>query len=122
MSFSQSVTDTTPVKCFPIPVCKLIAKDLLSGDSAKALLKVTEEQLKQTELKVAFKDTVISIMKLKESNYESIIGMERTKYSILEDHTKKVELMLKKEKVKSKFKGIVSVGIIATLTYFLITK
>jgi len=35
-------------------------KDLLSGDSAKAQLKLTEIQLKETENKVVFKDSIIN--------------------------------------------------------------
>jgi hypothetical protein len=42
--FSQ--TDTTSnTKCFPIPVVKQIMKDIISGDSAKEQLKLTESQL-----------------------------------------------------------------------------
>ena len=44
-AFSQTGTSNEPVKCFPIPVVKQITKDLLSGDSAKAQLKLTEQQL-----------------------------------------------------------------------------
>jgi len=100
----------------------VIAKDLLSGDSAKALLKLTEDQLKQTEGKVSLKDSVISKMQEKEKNYLSIIDDERGKYVILEDHTKKVEKSLKWERVKNKFTKVVSVGVIAVLTFFLVTK
>jgi len=120
-AFSQKDT-VTPTKCFPIPLAKVIAKDLLSGDSAKALLKLTEDQLKQTEGKVSLKDSVISKMQEKEKNYLSIIDDERGKYVILEDHTKKVEKSLKWERVKNKFTKVVSVGVIAVLTFFLVTK
>ena len=54
IAFSQKDT-AIPVKCFPITIVREIAKDLLIGDSAKALLKLTEEQLIQTENKVALK-------------------------------------------------------------------
>ena len=45
IAFSQTGTNNQPVKCFPIPVVKQITKDLMSGDSAKAQLKLTEQQL-----------------------------------------------------------------------------
>ena len=48
-AFSQTDTNKEPVKCFPIPIVKQITKDLLSGDSAKAQLKLTEQQLYKTE-------------------------------------------------------------------------
>jgi len=121
IAFSQKDT-AIPVKWFPITIVKEIAKDLLIGDSAKALLKLTEEQLIQTENKVALKDSVIFQMESKEKNYMIIIDAERSKYVILEDHTKKVEKKLKLEKVKNKFTKVVSIGVISVLTFFLITK
>ena len=119
--FSQ--TDTTnQVKCFPIPTMKKIMKDLLSGDQAKEQLKLTEEQLKQTEQKVVLKDSVINTMKLKEVNYLTIIDSEKQKFGIMENYSKKLEWDLKKERVNSKFKSILGTGVIAILTVFLITK
>jgi hypothetical protein len=61
-AFSQIDTNKEPVKCFPIPIVKQITKDLLSGDSAKAQLKLTEQQLYKTENIVEMKDSVISII------------------------------------------------------------
>jgi hypothetical protein len=119
--FSQ--TDTTNnTKCFPIPVVKQIMKDLMSGDSAKAQLKLTEEQLTQTEKKVVLKDSVINTLRLKETNYQTIIDSEKQKFDIMEKYSKKLEFDLKKEMVKNKFKSILGTGVIAVLTFFLITK
>lgn len=94
----------------------------MSGDSAKAQLKLVNEQLLETEKKVEMKDSVISLLRIKESNYNIIIDAQNQKYSTLEAHTKKVEWNLKKEKVKNKFTSILSGGIVLTLTFFLITK
>jgi hypothetical protein len=99
---------------------KLITKDLLSGDSAKAQLKLTGMQLVETEKKVEMKDSVINLLRVKESNYQTIIGAQNQKYSILEDHTKKIEFNLKKEKLKSKFTLLLSGVVIAT--FILITR
>ena len=100
-AFSQ--TDTTPTtKCFPIPVVKMIAKDLLSGDSAKALLKLTEEQLDSTIRKTYYQDSIIGVHIQKEENFNTIIGFERDKFSTLKIYTDKLELDLKKERVKTK--------------------
>lgn len=120
-AFSQTGTNNQPTKCFPIPVVKQITKDLLSGDSAKAQLVLTGQQLLETENKVVMKDSIISLLRVKETNYQTIIDAQNQKYSILEDHTKKVEWNLKKEKVKNKFTSILSGGIILTLTFLLIT-
>lgn len=119
--FSQ--TDTTiESKSFPIPVVRAIVKDLLSGDLAKSELKLTEKQLFETEKKVILKDSVINTLRLKEINYLTIIDGEKQKYQIMENYSKKLEVDLKKEKVKNKFKSIVGTGAIALLTFFLIQK
>jgi hypothetical protein len=97
-------------------------KDLISGDEAKAQLKLTEDQLHQTEQKVVLKDSVINTMKLKEVNYLTIIDAEKQKFGIMENYSKKLEWDLKKERVKGKFKSILGTGVIAVLTFFLITK
>ena len=94
----------------------------MSGDSAKAQLKLTEQQLAQTELIVEKKDSVISIMKVKEENYNTIISTQNEKYSILESHTKQLEWDLKKLKVKHKFTSILSGGAVLVLGTFLILK
>ena len=104
IAFSQ--TDTSKVeKCFPIPVVKQIMKDLVSGDEAKAQLKLTEQQLLETEKKVSLKDSVITTLRAKEVNYNTIIDSEKQKFEIMDRYSKKLELDLKKEKVKNKFKS-----------------
>jgi hypothetical protein len=100
----------------------MIIKDLLSGDSAKSLLTLTEKQLSETEKKVSLKDSVISTMQVKEENYKIIINSEREKYSILNGYSKTLETKLKIASVKNKFKSVVSIAIIGALTFFLITK
>jgi hypothetical protein len=121
-AFSQTATNNNQqTKCFPLPVVKKITKDLLSGDSAKAQLKLTENQLIETEKKSIMKDSVISLLRVKENNYLTIIDAHTQKYSVLEDHTKKVEWNLKKEKIKGKFTSILSGVVILTLTGLLIT-
>jgi len=120
-AFSQNVTrDTIPTKCFPIPVVKAIAKDLLKGDSAIAMLKLTEDQLKETEKKSALKDSVITAMSIKESNYLRIIEDDRKKYRIVVEDNKDLQKRLKVEKVKNKFTKIISGGAILVLGILLI--
>lgn len=119
--FSQTDTSTN-TKTFPLPVVRLIMKDLLSGDSAKAQLKLTEQQLLETEKKVSLKDSVIITLRSKEENYLTTIQAEREKYKIVEDFSKQLQSDLKKEKVKNKFKSIVGTAAIAVLGFFLIIK
>ena len=121
IAFSQTDTSKTE-KCFTIPVVKLIMKDLVSGDSAKAVLKLTEVQLAETEKKVILKDSIITTLRAKEINYQTIIDSEKQKFDIMEKYSRKLEFDLKKERVKNKFKSILGTGVIAVLTFFLITK
>lgn len=118
--FSQ--TDTGNNKCFTIPVVRLIMKDLISGDSAKVQLKLSEKELIETEKKISLKDSVINTLRLKEVNYQTLIDSEKEKFDLMEDYSKKLEKDLKNEKVKNKFKSILGTAVIAVLTYFLITK
>jgi hypothetical protein len=122
-SFSQTGTESSDdVKCFPVSITRLIAKDLLSGDSAKAQLIIAENEVKQLEEKVILKDNVIGDMSKKEENYKKIIDSQEEKYGIVEKNNKELEKKLKKEKVKNKFKSILSYTAIGVLTFFLITK
>jgi hypothetical protein len=120
-AFSQQDT-SNKTKCLPVSVFKLIAKDLLSGDSAKAELKLANEHITGLESKVNLKDSVINTMKVKETNYVKIIDAQNQKYDVMEGYSKRLEWDLKKEKVKSKFKSILGTGAILVLTFFLIHK
>ena len=121
-AFSQTGTSKVPTKCFPIPTVKLIIKDLMSGDSAKAQLKLVERQLVETENKVVLKDSIITLLRTKEDNYKIIIGAQDQKYEALENHVDKVEWKLKKAKVKNAVTSILSGTLIAALTFLLIVK
>ena len=118
--FSQKDT-TTNTKSFPIPVVRMIMKDLLSGDSAKAQLALTEKQLRETENKIILKDSIISNIRMKESNYLLMIDAEKEKYKIVTDYSKQLQKDLKLEKVKNKFNKIVGGALIGVLAFFLIT-
>jgi hypothetical protein len=120
-AFSQQDT-IIKVKCLPISVFKQIAQDLLKGDSAIAQLKLSEQQIIHIENKVILKDSIINTMKSKEFNYNKVIDTQNEKYNVMEKYSKKLEWDLKKERVKGKFKSILGTGVIAVLTFFLITK
>ena len=122
-AFSQTDTNSKePVKSFPISIVKKIIKDLISGDEAKAQLKLSDSLLVITEGKVVLKDNIINTMKIKEVNYVNVIGVQNEKYNVLEGYSKKVERDLKNEKVKGKFLNIVSGGILIALTTLLIIR
>lgn len=122
-AFSQTDTNSKePIKSFPISIVKKIIKDLISGDEAKAQLKLSDSLLVITEGKVVLKDNIINTMKIKEVNYVNVIGVQNEKYNVLEGYSKKVARDLKNEKVKGKFLNIVSGGIVIALTTLLIIR
>lgn len=121
IAFSQSVTDTSKL-AIPYPVAKMIAKDLIKGDSVIATLKLKETELSLVQKKVVAKDSIISIYRLKESNYVQQINGERQKvegwqqsYGILQKENKNL-------KVKYRFTKILSYAIIGGLGYLYLTK
>jgi hypothetical protein len=121
--FSQPGTPTnSEVKCFPISIVKLITKDLIIGDSAKNLLKITERQLLETENKIILKDSIINSYIYKENNYKLIINGEREKFETLEDFNKNLQLSLKKSKFKTKLTSTISITIIGILTGLILIK
>jgi hypothetical protein len=91
-------------------------KDLLRGDSAIQLLKLTETQLVENEKKNVLQDSIILTMATKEKNYLSIIEEERTKFKIQMDYSKELEKNIKREKIKNKFTKTLLGSVIAILT------
>jgi len=103
-------------------VAKQIVIDLLRGDSAMTQLKLSNNHIVELEKVVELKDTVITKMKLKEENYNTIISDERRKNEIYQSELKSTQKELKKIKAKRTFTNIISAVLIGTLTYMYITK
>lgn len=100
----------------------MIAKDLIKGDSAIAILKLKESELELVEKKVIVKDSIINVFKLKEVNYTAQVNGERQKvegwqqsYAILQKENKNL-------KVKYRFTQILCYAIAGGLGYLYITK
>jgi hypothetical protein len=100
----------------------MIIKDLLSGDSARKQLILTNQQLSQTEKLVSLKDSIINNLEIKEIGSQKIISLERDKFSVLTDHTKEVEKDLKKEKIKSKIFRTLTIITTTIVGVLIITK
>lgn len=100
----------------------MIAKDLIKGDSAITLLQLKETELALVQKKVIFKDSVISIYKLKESNYvQQVIG-ERQKVEGWQESYRLLQKENKNLKIKYRFTQILSYAIIGGLGYLYLTK
>jgi hypothetical protein len=106
----------------PTPVAKLIVKDLVSGDSAKAELKLTNEHVILLEKKVTLKDSIISGHVQKGIMYEERIQNEQLKFDAQGLWVEDLQKQNKKLKVKLTFTKIVGTAIAGTLTYLYITK
>ena len=121
--FSQKGTDTLHTKkdssiCFPVSVARLIAKDLLRGDSCSAILESTKQELSQVYNKVDLKDSIIDAMTEKDSLYQKDIEDQKAKYSILDSEKKKLEFKLAESNIT---KGIYKYGFWGSLGILLFT-
>lgn len=76
-----SLPDTTKI-ALPIRVARDVVKDIVSGDSAKAVLVLTEQQLRKTENLVSAKDSIITNLGLKIVNYKDQIILAKQKGNI----------------------------------------
>jgi len=118
--FSKAQTqDTIRI---PAPIAKLIVKDLVSGDSAKAELKLSTITISLLESKVTLKDSIISGHVQKGIMYEERIKNEQLKFDAQGLWVKDLQKQNKKLKVKLTFTKIVGTAIAGTLTYLYITK
>jgi predicted RNase H-like nuclease (RuvC/YqgF family) len=114
-AFSQIDTSkSNEVKCLPVPVIKNVIKDLISGDSAKAQLELTEQELILNEKKIELKDTIISKMRDKERDYKKIIDNQEAKFGTLLGYTEQLQKNIQKLnseikvlRTKNKIQGIV---------------
>lgn len=113
----------------PTPVAKRIVKELVSCDSAKAVLDLTKEELALTNTKVVLKDSLLSNAGLRITNLDGQLNNQKqisNSYNKLFEDTKQQYSNLSKEfskyKVKSRFKTILSGAIIGSLAYLYFTK
>ena len=122
-AFSQIGTvDSIPTKSFPVSVVRLIIKDLISGDSAKAQLKVTEEQLGYTEKLSIIKDSIIVKQQEKIGIYDKILLEKDIKITIMDNKISEVSKELKRQKFKNKLTNFVGGSVTAILAILLIVK
>lgn len=101
----------------PVPVAKAIVKDLLSGDSAKAELKLANQQIVLLNQKTILKDSIISGHVQKGILYEERIKNEQLKFNTQNSWVKDLERQNKNLKVKLKFVQLTRLAIIGGLTY-----
>jgi hypothetical protein len=121
IAFSQSATDTNKIT-LSYPVAKAVARDLISGDSAIATLKVKDQEIKLLEQKISLKDSVIYTYKLKEANYLNQVSNEVIKVQGWQDQYSVLQKDYKKLLIKHRFTKIITYAIVGGLGYLYITK
>jgi hypothetical protein len=106
----------------PTRVAKQIATDLVKYDSLKAVHELTAQQLIHTEEKTVIQDSIITLYKLKATDYDKQISAEERKTGIWQDQYKEVAKKCKKLKTKLVFTRIALSAIIGGITYLYIVK
>lgn len=117
--FASAQQDTVKL---PLPVAKQIVKDLISGDSAKAELKLCNENITLLEKKIILKDSIISGHVQKGIMYEDRIKNEQLKFETQQKWVDQLRKDNKKLKVKLRFIQITGTAVIGGLAYLYITK
>jgi hypothetical protein len=84
---------------FPVPVAKQIAKDLTSCDSLSLVNELTKAELKYTQQKSLYKDSIIFNFKSKCLLYEESLKNEQEKFKIQGVYTESLERQNKRLKI-----------------------
>ena len=119
-AFAQTAPQDT-VK-IPAPVAKQIVKDLIGGDSAKAELKLANEQLVLLNQKIVLKDSIISGHVQKGVMYEDSIKNEQLKFETQGLWVKDLQKENKKLKTKLTFTKVIGGILVSSLGYLYIMK
>ena len=106
----------------PSHVAKQIVKDLISGDSAKAELKLCNENVTLLEKKVTLKDSIISGHVQKGILYEERIKNEQLKFDAQQLWVDQLRKDNKKLKAKLIFTRLLGTAVVGGLGYLYLTK
>lgn len=117
--FASAQQDTIKL---PVNVAKQIVKDLVSGDSAKAELKLCNENVTLLEKKIVLKDSIISGHKQQLVLCDERVANEVKKFDAQGLWVKQLQKENKKLKVKMRFIQITGTAIVGGLTYLYLTK
>jgi hypothetical protein len=106
----------------PFSVAKKVARELISCDSAKAILTLTKEQLSLTENKVVLKDSIISNHIKKEDVYKQVITNQDQKFELQGQWVNELKSQNRKLKAKLTFMQAATTVFVAVLTYIYVRK
>ena len=100
-SSSQTATDSTSIQ-LQKTIARLVIKDLIRGDGAKQQLVLFGDKINILEQKVSLKDSIISNLNIKLSNFNIIALTQSQQLEISQQLSKRLEQDLKKQKFQTK--------------------
>ena len=105
LSFSQTATNqqiqADTIVPLQVPIAKLVIKDLLKGDGAIAELTELNSVIELINQKLVLKDTMISTLNSKISNYDYIISQKDSQFKLEREKSESLVIELKKQKRKT---------------------
>jgi len=103
-SFSQSVTDSTQIQLTK-PVARLVIKDLIQFDGLSKEMETMQIILVETNNKLNAQGELVANLKTQVANYQAIIDQKDQQFATQAELSKRLQLDLKKQKVKTKLMG-----------------
>ena len=119
--FSQSAIDTTAIQ-LKKPIARLVIKDLIKGDGAKQELVLFKEKTILLEQKIVLKDSIISSLNSKVSNFEIMVDTQKQQLALSQELSDRLHSDLKKQKIKTKLTGGIGILVAIATTTLLILK
>ena len=115
--------------CMPDSVARMLAEDLVSGDSARMVIPFLEQELSFTKRKLSLKDSVIYNDQILQANLKNQIVNEKKKsedyfkmYGICNDQYSSLYKKHKALKLRSKLSSICSIALLGGITTLFILK
>lgn len=119
-AFSQTGTDTSKLT-LSHAVGRQIALDLISYDSTKSALQITENVLKMTESKCRMQDTVIKTNEDNISIYKQQITLYKSKEDDYQKMVSSLQTSLKIEKIRGRTFLYTGIGVFMVGSLYAIT-
>ena len=117
-SFSQTVTKTDSIVPLKVPTAKLVIKDILSGDGAKAELKEVYKVLDEKNLQIDLYKQKDSLKDEKITNLNVIIDKKDQQFALEREKSDKLLKELKVQKFKTAvYKAGSGIALIMTVLF-----
>ena len=117
-SFSQTVTKTDSIVPLKVPTAKLVIKDILSGDGAKAELKEVYKVLDEKNLQIDLYKQKDGLKDEKIANLNTIIDKKDQQFSLEREKSDKLLKELKVQKFKTAvYKAGSGIALIMTVLF-----